>query len=273
MNMIVYNLLNHLSRNLRIVIKTADDDEVLFDNSINYLLTERKDLLQLSIYSCCSINYLDDDKIKYHIDKNNTCDIKLIIRVNKPNIISKISYYLLKLIDWIKTNVCYDMIKRVVIIKIIRIIFNKWYDPECNLPLMTNYDIPAVVTKTNVSRVIIYSRDIWLMHDFKYKYPIFRIYVLDHNESYKYLGFISSYTEYADATMIFTLEPNPRWLQDYDKIKYQLQGNIISKEEIQRLVDFVKDNYGLFKEAWDTNTYQFGTHFAGFDITKIKPIK
>lgn len=272
--MIIYNLLTEIGSNIRVIVESSKDQTVLFDDSSDYLLTERKDLSQLSIYSCCLINNLDDDDVIRHIDdKYNVCDVGLRIQVNPINPISFICYKLSVFKNWIKYNLFYENIKRILITKFIRIFFNKWYVPDCDLPFMTNKDISANITKTDRVRVTIYSRDIWLQHNFKYKFPIFRIDVLDYKHPFKYLGFIDSETEYVDTTMIFSLEPNPKWLQDYNKIKQQLQGNIISKDEIQKLVDFVANNYDLFRSAWDVNTRKFGTFSAGYDMSKIKPIE
>lgn len=57
--------------------------------------------------------------------------------------------------------------------------------------------------------------------------------------------------------MVFTLEPEQKWLQDYDVVRKRLKGNIKSKEEIQLYVDFVKHNYKIFRAAWDYDQPEF----------------
>ena len=49
--MIIYNLLTKIGSNIQVIVETSKDQTVLFDDSSDYLLTERKDLSQLSIYS------------------------------------------------------------------------------------------------------------------------------------------------------------------------------------------------------------------------------
>lgn len=286
MIMNVYDIVNTMTSGTKLIINLFnDDDTLLFDNNIDCICVERPDLLS---YRVCHISAYDisDCSIAYHIDDNDVyshpCLSCVELTVYKPTLISRMMVKLRRQVpEYESLKTSFDCISSILLSNLklcfIRLLFNKWFIPDGYLESMYLQNCADTIrTKINYKYLYIYTKNIRAISTKKYKYPVFRIWVAQFTEETakeKYLGFINWEHEFYDGTMIFTLEPQPKWLQDYDTIKRQLRGNIISKEEIQKVVDFVANNYELIRGAWDVNTDMFGTYQYGFDITKLKSIK
>lgn len=281
--MIVYDVVLKFEQFAKLKIKSFDGDHdiILFDDNKDCVVTERFDLLS---YRVDSINVEKIEPVPYHADTDSMrefCEYCIELDVSKPTLMTKLSsllmYYmpqrdsLLSTIDGL-IHYIRDDLK----ICFIRLLFNKWFVPNSYLEFdELQCCAESIFQNINYNFVYIYNKNIWKRSSKKYKYPVFRIWVAHFDEvpaKEKYLGFINWDHDFFDGTMVFTLEPEPKWLQDYDKIKRQLRSNIISKDEIQKVVDYVSNNYELFRSAWDVNTEMFGTYQYGFDLTKLKSI-
>lgn len=281
--MILYDLMQKLIVYSPCHVQIVDEcDNVIYDDSSKFLWEHRSDLMPYRISHASTFALGDDiegfEKRMFNLDEDVVCDLRFIIDVEKPTIFTKLKYKFLTIYqEYFCRNSPLDYIKYKLKIILTRKFIDEYYLPD-NIEFSSSSTITTEFIKPIGSRlggqVNTYTAD----NNSRYKFPIFRIVVIQHNNSdvYKLSGPLSGKKiepDLVDITMVFTLEQEPKPLQNYIDVKERLKGNIISEERLNQLIGFVKDNYDLFIEAWYIHPSQFGTFSKGFDESKLKPIE
>ena len=163
---------------------------------------------------------------------------------------------------------------------IIHHFFDKYYTPEDNyLDFMMPNSLPSnsMILKDGRNCGGLFTLVTKNTNFLKIKKPYFKLWVyrnkdddIDIPELPNQYGTSNDYR--FDYTMAFSLEPNPKPLQSYEKISKRLDGNIRPWDEIEDLLKFVTLNYDLFIEAWNTDTSKMGAYEYGFDISKLRTL-
>jgi hypothetical protein len=243
-----------------------NDDFVMgsYDDNSSYLIGRFSNLL------CSRVVNFDSEDVYESVNTDNENQImytRYNILVDKPNIMDVI-------IGFIKFRLMnLNLTRYNIAVFLNRIFYDKYYIPYSE-DLYDNMVDRDLLYKYDDGKIYIYSENI---KDANYKQPVFRVGVYSkvNDDKIRTPLFSPKQDEYEniDSTMVFTLEENPKPLQKYEDVSRRLNGNIISRERLDELVNFVSDNYYEFIKAWYVDTRKVGTLSKGYDETELVCVK
>lgn len=267
-------LFDFISKNnfgdIDIILDVAgDDNNPIYHNSSGLLQTSRR-YRYLLCYPVKSFNIYECDNILKHMDDDTYCNICIDMSLGRPTILSKMTF----LYRYLKTMVSKALSRKNIRVTCRRLFIDKYYiqqfsDEYCeisNLPASLSRSVkfpnePGAIDMYNADIVEKFGR-------YRYRQPIFRVHVYKSMDMSLDNEFIND--DYIDPTMVFTLDRNPKPIQPYDVVSRRLKGNIIPEGRVNELVEFVKNNYDVFIEAWHTHPSEFGSPKLGIELSRIK---